>query len=730
MPSAAHTRITELRELLHHANRAYYTDHAPMMSDGEFDRLLAELAALEAAHPELDDPNSPTRRVGGEPIAGFTQVTHALPMLSIDNTYSEGEVREWYARMRKALGIEEGLLGGGEAMPVSCDPKVDGLALSLRYERGALKHAVTRGDGTKGDDVTHSARAIASIPLVLSGDAPEVLEVRGEVYFPLSEFTRINEERDAEGLELFVNPRNAASGAMKQLDAREVAKRRLAFVAHGRGEVSDPAFASTFSEFCGKIRRLGLPVSMDSTVCETVDDTLRAIEAFGVKRHSLNHATDGMVVRLDSFEHQRVVGLTSKSPRWAIAYKYPAERKTTVLLKVEHQVGKTGKITPRATMQPVFLAGTTVQHATLHNYGRVRDASTECEGERTDIRVGDTVYVEKAGEIIPQVVGVVLSLRPADAARVEAPPHCPECRGEIEIEPPESLEQPALETVRRCINPECPAQVREKLIWFTGRKQMDIEGLGEKTIDQVRASGEVPLSTFADIFRLAAHREALLRIDRMGEKKADNILKGIEAAKSRGLARLLAGMGIRHIGDTTSRLLARRFKNLEAMLAVSEAELRPKSLSKEEARKYGFAEDTSRRPETGLGKDTAPVVHAYLHGERATNTFRELRELGVSTESVDFVPEGAAVTEGPFAGKTVVITGTLERFERTELTELLEKQGAKVSGSVSKKTDLVIAGEAAGSKLDKARELNVAVWDEAALLAALAAAGIPAPPAP
>lgn len=718
MKSAATSRIRELRELLHRANRAYYADHTPIMSDPEFDRLLAELTKLEAEHPELADENSPTRRVGGAPIEGFTTITHAVPMMSIDNTYSESEVREWYVRMQKAVGAGEGLFGG--SMPVMCDPKVDGLALCLRYERGQLRHAVTRGDGTKGDDVTHAAKAIASVPLVLGAGAPDVLEVRGEVFLPLSEFARINKEREDEGLELFVNPRNAAAGALKQLDPREVAKRKLAFVAHGKGELSDAKFAASYSEFCAKLKTLGVPTSTESTPCEGVDAILAAIGAFDARRHSLNHATDGMVVRLDSFEQQRQAGVTSKSPRWAIAYKYPAERKTTVLIKVEHQVGKTGKITPRASMEPVFLAGTTVQHATLHNYGRVRDASTETEGERTDIRIGDTVYVEKAGEIIPQVVGVVLAKRPAHAERVVPPAKCPECGGEVEIEPPEAAETPSLETVRRCINPECPAQVREKLIWFTGRKQMDIEGLGERTIDQIRAETTVPLSTFADIFRLHEHREALLAVDRMGEKKVDNILKGIEQAKSRGLARLLAGMGIRHIGDTTARLLARRYKDLDALLGAGEGELRPRSLSKEEARALGLNEDPQRRPETGLGKDTAPVVHAYLHSERARRTFDALRSLGVNLASVDYVPEGRVVTTGPFAGKTVVITGTLEGFDRTELTERLERLGAKVSGSVSKRTDFVIAGESAGSKLEKARELNVPVWDERQLVAALA----------
>jgi DNA ligase (NAD+) len=694
------------------------------MSDPEFDRLLAELYALEARHPDLADENSPTRRIGGEPIEGFQTLPHSIPMQSIDNTYSEVEVREWFLRMAKALDLSP-----RDPMPVSCDPKIDGLALSIRFENGRLRHAVTRGDGQRGDDVTHAARAIDAVPLVLHGEAPAVLEVRGEVYLPLSEFSRINQERDAEGLELFVNPRNAAAGALKQLDPVEVRRRKLGFFAHGRGELSDSAFARSYSEFLARIRSLGIPTNPQSTRLDTVEDALKAIDAFAVARHTLNYATDGMVVRLDRFDQQERAGATSKSPRWAIAYKYPAERKTTVLIKVEHQVGKTGKITPRASMQPVFLAGTTVQHATLHNYGRVRDASTETDCLRTDIRIGDTIYVEKAGEIIPQVVGVHLASRPADARTIVAPAACPVCDGEVEVEPPDAADHPTLETVRRCINPECPAQVREKLIWFTGRKQMDIEGLGEKTIDLIREQSNVPLNTFADIFRLPDYRDRLLQLDRMGERKVDNLIQGIRDARSRGLARLLAGMGIRHVGETTSRLLAKRFANLEALLAASEPELRPKSLSRDEARALGFAEDTARRPETGLGRDTALVVYAYLHSDRAARTFADLIALGVSTDSTDFVTVADKPLRGPFVGKTVVITGTLDSYERTALSLILEKLGAKVTGSVSKKTDLVIAGESAGSKLEKASELGIEVWNEPRLLSELTACGI-APPSP
>lgn len=720
-------RIDELRALLHKANRAYYTDAAPIMSDAEFDRLLAELASLEQKNPQLHDPNSPTARVGGE-IDGFRTIKHAIPMLSIDNTYSEDDVRSWHERILKGLGIESGdslFGGGGASVNFVAEPKVDGLALSLRYENGSLVHAVTRGDGTKGDDVTAAARVIRSIPLTLDAGAPAVLEVRGEVFLPLAAFEKMNKQREEEGEELFMNPRNAAAGTLKQLDTTIIASRGLRFAAHGRGEVSDKNFATGHWDFLAKLTKLGLPANPGARLCTTLDEVLKAIHDFDTKRHTMPYAVDGMVVRVDAYTQQSALGLTSKSPRWAIAYKYPAERKTTILLHVEPQVGKTGKITPRATMQPVLLAGTTVQHATLHNYGRVRDASTNPEdatAPRTHLCIGDTVYVEKAGEIIPQVVGVVLDKRPHNAKRIEPPASCPVCAGTVEVEPAEAVDNPALETARRCVNPECPAQVREKLVWFTGRKQMDIEGLGEKTIDQIRASA-VPLNSFADIFRLRDHRAALLQIDRMGEKKVDNLLAGIEAAKSRGLAKLLAGLGIRHVGDSTAKAIARLFSNLDALLAATEEHLRPKSLSSERALALGFAKDPADRPETGLGKDSGPIVHAYLHSPGAQRLFAQLRELGVDVTSHDYInpSEKSSAPANVFTGKTVVLTGSLDKFDRTALAELLEKLGAKCSGSVSKKTNLVIAGPGAGSKLDKAKELNIETWDEERLLTELTA---------
>jgi len=722
--------ITDLRTRLDAANTAYYVQARPIMADAEYDRLLAELAKIEAAHPEFDDPASPTKRVGGEPIEGFVTRAHAVPMLSIDNTYSEADVRTWWSRMEREVGPR-----AVSTLVAVCDPKIDGLALSIRYERGRLVAAVTRGDGVKGDDVTHTVRTIRSVPLVLNADAgfniPEVLEVRGEIYFPLKEFSRVNAEREAIGDELFMNPRNAAAGTLKQLDPSVAAARKLGFLAHGRGELSDDGFAKSFSEYLGKLAKLGVPSSGQSVVCRDVDAVLKAIEAFDKHRHTLEYMTDGMVVRLDDFATQRLLGTNTKSPRWVIAFKYPAERKTTTLIGVDHQVGKTGKITPRANMQPVLIAGSTVQHATLHNYGRVASAPVNPDdptSKTTDIRIGDTVYIEKAGEVIPYVAGVVLDKRPQNAAKIVPPEACPVCGGLVETEPPESKHDPALETQRFCINPLCPAQMREKLVWFAGRKQMDIDGLGEKTIDQILASTTIPLRSFADIFRLDGYRDELVTLDRMGVKKVDNLLTGIQQAKSRGMGKLLAGMGIRHVGESTSKALAKMFKDIDSLRAATEPQLRPKACSKDEAVRLGFDPDPKVRPETGLGKDTAPIVHAFLAAKSTAKIFAELAALGVDLASQDFVEPGKrnvpAAGANPFAGKSVVITGTLERYERSELTAILEKLGAKVSGSVSSKTGLLVVGKEAGSKLDKARELGVTIMEEPSLITALAASGV------
>jgi DNA ligase (NAD+) len=659
------TRIAELRRLLNSANRAYYVDAQPTMTDAEFDTLLCELLELEQQHPEFDDPSSPTHRVGGEPIAGFVTVPHRVPMRSIDNTYSVADLTLWRQRIVKSLG--GGLFGD---VAFVCDPKVDGLAISLRYESGRLVQAITRGDGEKGDDVTANARAIRAIPLTLTGeDTPQVLEIRGEIYMPIAEFHRVNREREQSGEILFANARNSTAGTLKNLDPKIVASRRLSFLAHGRGEVVGLEI-DTYWEFLAKLRKFGIPVSPQTKRCATIDEIVDVVEKFQSIRAELPYAVDGMVIRVDSFAQQAELGSTSKAPRWCIAFKYPPDQAVTRLLKVDWQVGKGGTLTPRATMEPAVLAGTTVKHATLHNISEIT---------RKDIRIGDLVVIEKAGEVIPQVVSPLVAKRTGNEQPIAAPTQCPACGGPVEQEGPKLY----------CVNAECPAQFREKLKWFVGRDQMDVDGMGEKVIDQLVDAGL--LKHFADIFEL--RRENLLALDRFGEKSVDNLMAALDAAKSRGLARVLAGLGLRHIGTSAAKSLARSFGSAESLLAATREQL-------------------EMVPD--FGEITAASLHDALQTRELRETFERLNRAGVLLTSKE--PAAAQTADSPFAGKTVVITGTLASFERDRLTERLEALGAKVSGSVSKKTTLLIAGEKAGSKLDKARELGVEIWDEPRLL--------------
>ena len=653
-------RIAELRELLHRANRAYYVEADPIMGDAEFDRALAELARLEAAHPECEDPLSPTRRVGGEPLEGFETVPHALRMMSVDNTYAIDEVLAWHERVRKGLD--------GEEPSYVCDPKIDGVAISLRYEHGALVAAVTRGDGERGDLVTANVRAIDSVPLRLAEGAPEVLEVRGEIFMPDASFDRVNAQREADGEPLFANARNSTAGSLKSLDPGVVRSRGLRFCAHGRGEIVGGEAVSDYWGFLERIRSLGLPAGGDAVRCPDIDAVIERIEAFAGERAGLGFAIDGIVVRVDRFDQQERLGATSKAPRWCIAFKYPAEQAETTLLRVDWQVGKGGTLTPRATMEPVHVSGTTVQHATLHNIEEIR---------RKDIRIGDRVVVEKAGEIIPQVVSARVADRTGDESPIDAPAVCPECGGAVEQEGPKLY----------CTNPECPAQFRERLKWFVGRGQMDVDGFGEKLVDQLLDAGLV--AHFADVFTL--ERQALLDLERMGETSADNLLAAIEAARDRGLARVLAGLGIRHIGSSAARTLARAFPDAEALLAASEEAL-------------ADLDD--------FGEITARSLRDYLDTPGARETFDRLAAVGVALDSREHVAVDAS---SPFAGLKIVLTGTLEHFTRSELAERLEALGARVTGSVSSKTDLLIAGESAGSKLAKAEFLGIEVWDEARL---------------
>ena len=620
-------KIEHLRDEIRAHDRRYYVDARPSISDQEYDRLLAELRDLETAHPELLSPDSPTQRVAGEPLKGFTTVAHARPMYSIDNTYDVESLRKWAARtfgsvdadvasiddklanleselialkgrrdsstveakrtivaQQRALRKErEQVLAVGklEGFPVDggyfVDPKIDGVAITLRYERGRLVLAATRGDGIRGDDITQNIRAVNAVPLLLSEQKlpriPEVLEVRGEIYMPSKEFDRINDDFVAEGKEPFANPRNATAGTLKQLDSNTVAQRRLRFIAHGRGEISDDPFKS-HSEFLHAIAGWGLATSLTTGTarssnvgtCATIDGVWDLIRRFETERANLPYAVDGMVVRVDRYDLQEQLGYTSRFPRWCIAYKYAAEQATTKLLNVDWQVGKTGKLTPRATMEPVFLAGTTVRHATLHNMGEIR---------RKDIRINDTVLIEKAGEIIPQVVRVITGKRDQHVTPINPPEECPVCGGEVKVDF-DSKSDSDDETARYCINAECPAQFRERLIYYAGRKQMDIEGLGEEIIDQLLKAEFV--SHLADLYTLSEEQLANLTHTgrtksgketkvRLGEKTASQILSAIEDSKRRGLARALASLGIRHIGTETARIVASNVKNIDELLA-------------------------------------------------------------------------------------------------------------------------------------------------------------------
>jgi DNA ligase (NAD+) len=749
-------QIESLRREIREHDRRYYVDAAPTISDHEYDKKLSKLKDLEAANPEHVTPDSPTQRVGGEPIEGFRTVAHARPMFSIDNTYDAADLCKWAGRAYETVDpkliainaeLETARKGGTKAeerrrelraayeaayeeaaragFPIAggyiADPKVDGVAINLRYESGQLALATTRGDGRRGDDVTQNVRTIRGIPLALEPTKkypiPAVVEVRGEIFMPLAEFERLNHRVIEAGEEPFANPRNATAGTLKQLDPRVVAERRLQIVAHGRGEITGDPFAS-HSEFLAAITAWGIPTNSLTQECETIDSVWAMIETFGANRGKLPYGVDGVVVRIDRIDLQEELGYTSKFPRWCIAYKYAAEQAETKLLSVDWQLGKTGKLTPRANMEPVFVAGTTVQHASMHNLGEVR---------RKDIRVGDTVIIEKAGEIIPQVIRVVVEKRPRGLKPMEPPTECPECGGEVEIEydqsrvhdietyaakverekakaakekrEPEPIAAPPPlseedETGRYCINPECPAQFRERIIHFAGRGQMDIEGMGEKVVHQLADAGL--LNSFGDIFTLHEKRDAVLALERMGEKKADNLFAGIEEAKSRGLVRVLAGLGIHHVGSTGARIIGEHFGSIDAIVQAP--------LDQIETLKEGGAL-------AGIGTEIANSLHLFLHSQEGQRVFDELRAAGVKLDVEHATAAGSAGSA--LAGKSLVVTGTLTKYKREEIEALIVQHGGRAASSVSKNTDYLIAGEKAGSKLEKANQLGVQVISEA-----------------
>lgn len=662
MSNSAEQRIAALRAQIREHDHHYFVENEPTISDEQYDRLVAELKALESSHPDLITPDSPTQRVGERPLAGFSQVRHRVPMLSIDNTYSPDEVREFDARVRKLLEVA--------AVPYVVEPKIDGVAVALRYEGGVLVLGATRGDGETGDDITQNVRVIRSVPLRLSDTGwPSVLEVRGEVYWPRKAFDETNRQREAAGDLPFANPRNATAGTLKQLDSRLVAPRKLAFTAHGVGEIDPvPANVDRYWLMLERLRTWGLPTNPHTRCFDELPALLAFIDAWDAKRRKLEYATDGLVIKVDRFDQRDQLGNTSKSPRWCIAFKYAAEQAQTVIESVDFQVGKLGTITPVANLRPVLLAGTTVRRASLHNFEQV---------ERLDIHAGDTVTIEKAGEIIPQVVSVDASKRERGAARVVPPSACPSCGGPVQKD--------ENGVYLRCQNPSCAAQVVERLRFFCGRDQMDIEGAGIALIEALVAAKLV--HGYADLFRLQDKREKLLELERMGEKSVDNLLAGIETAKSRSLARLLAALAIQHVGASTAEVIAEHFGSLDSIADADEEELQKVE---------------------GVGPEVAGSIYRWFRSDAGKRTIGDLQTVGVNPKQA----RREIAADSPFAGKTVVVTGTLKNYSRSQIEERLKSLGAKVSGSVSKKTSFLVHGEEAGSKLEKARELGVATLTE------------------
>ncbi|MGA8942525.1 MAG: NAD-dependent DNA ligase LigA [Thermoactinomyces sp.] len=659
----AKKRVEELREEINEHNYRYYVLDHPIISDTDYDLLMRELIQLEEKFPELKTPDSPTQRVGGEPLPHFEKVRHSSQMLSLGNAFAEQDLRDFDERVRKAAG--------GQKVLYVCELKIDGLAVALRYEEGRFQLGATRGDGLTGEDITQNLRTIRSLPLRLR--KPVSIEVRGEAFMPRTAFERLNRERKERGENVFANPRNAAAGSLRQLDPRLAAERTLDLFVYELGQIEDRPI-STHTESLQFLEELGFKVNPARKTVATVEEMLQFIQEWRERRPELPYEIDGIVIKVDDLALREKMGATAKSPRWAIAYKFPAEEAITLLRDIALNVGRTGVLTPTAILQPVNLAGTTVGRASLHNEDLIREK---------DIRLGDHVIVKKAGDIIPEVVGVLTDQRTGQEKFFTMPSRCPECGSELV-----RLEG---EVALRCINPECPAQTREGIIHFVSRGAMNIEGLGEKVVAQLFEQGLV--RSVADLYYL--NREDLLKLERMGEKSVNNLLQAIEESKKNSLERLLFGLGIRFVGAKGAKILARHFGHMDAIMAASEEEL--------------VAIDE-------IGPKMAASIVTYMNKPEVQETIDRLKMAGVNMEYKGQVRTQTDASDDPFAGKTIVITGTLENMSRKEASELLEVLGANVTGSVSKKTDLLIAGEKAGSKLDKAKKLNVTIWDEKTFL--------------
>ncbi len=660
-------QIDTLRQDLRRYEYEYHVLDNPTIPDAEYDRLFHQLKALEAAHPELITADSPTQRVGAKPLSGFAQIRHEIPMLSLDNAFSD---EEFYAFVKR---IEDRLIRLPEPLTFCCEPKLDGLAVSILYVNGVLTQAATRGDGTTGEDITANIRTIRNIPLQLLMDNPPVrLEVRGEVFMPHAGFERLNQQALEKGEKTFANPRNAAAGSLRQLDPKITSKRPLVLNAYGIGIAEGVDLPNTHYERLQWLKSIGIPVNPEIRLCNGTDEVLDFYRDIQNKRSSLGYDIDGTVLKINDIALQEKLGFISKAPRWAIAYKFPAQEELTRLNDVEFQVGRTGAITPVAKLEPVFVAGVTVSNATLHNGDEI---------ERLDIAIGDTVVIRRAGDVIPQIIGVLHDRRPADARPIIFPKTCPVCDSAIvRIEG---------EAVARCTGGLfCAAQRKEALKHFVSRKAMDIDGVGGKLIEQL-VDREL-VHTPADLFKLDL--TTLTRLERMGTKSAENALASLEKAKNTTLARFIFALGIREVGEATALNLANHFKTLEAL---QNADL----------------EALQQVPD--VGEVVANRILAFWHEPHNVAVVNDLIAQGVHWETV----ETKEVTENRFKGKTVVLTGTLTQMGRNEAKALLQDMGAKVSGSVSAKTDFVIAGDAAGSKLTKAQELGVTVLTEEEFLA-------------
>ncbi|EOI0111076.1 NAD-dependent DNA ligase LigA [Vibrio cholerae] len=659
-------KLTELRQILHEHGVRYYVEDAPTIPDAEYDRLMRELLELEAAHPELMSSDSPSLRVGGRPLDAFESVVHEIPMLSLDNAFDDSELDSFYRRMTDRIPAVQ-------HSAFCCEPKLDGLAVSLLYENGVLTRAATRGDGTTGENITENVRTIKAIPLRLQGaDFPTRLEVRGEVFMPKAGFEALNARALKKGEKQFVNPRNAAAGSLRQLDSKITAQRPLAFYAYSVGVIEGGELATSHYQRFLQLKGWGLPICPETKLVTSLAEVKAFYQDILQRRQFLAYEIDGVVIKVDDIQLQERLGFVARAPRWAIAYKFPAQEELTLLNDVEFQVGRTGAITPVAKLEPVFVGGVTVSNATLHNADEI---------ERLGVMVGDTVVIRRAGDVIPQIVSVVLERRPADAKTILFPTHCPVCQSDIE-----RIEG---EAVARCTGGlVCQAQRKEALKHFVSRKALDVEGLGDKVIEQLVDREMV--ATPADLFRLRAGELTIL--ERMGPKSAQNVIDALNKAKQTTLPKFLYALGIREVGEATALNLAQHFLSLEAIQQAS-------------------LEQFIEVPDVGVV--VASHLQAFFAQDRNQQVINELLEQGITCPALTAAP---VAVDSALAGKIVVLTGSFTQLSRNDAKAALQALGAKVTGSVSKNTDIVFAGEAAGSKLAKATELGIQVFDEQALI--------------